>query len=160
MAESVNASDIDIFLSDAAWAIHSTHHTVIKASPGAAIFGQDMLFDILFIADWKKIGEHMQKVTDLNTAHEHEGRIDYDDKVGQKILVRNEGILHKAEFRWQKDPWTIKTVHTNRTMTIQCGIKKERLNIRSVRPCVCVFLASGFRWGAVMHEIPISSAPS
>jgi hypothetical protein len=39
MAESVSASDINIFLSDAAWAIHSTHHTVLKASPGAAIFG-------------------------------------------------------------------------------------------------------------------------
>jgi hypothetical protein len=39
MAESVNASDIDIFLADAAWAIRSTYHTVLKASPGAAIFG-------------------------------------------------------------------------------------------------------------------------
>ncbi len=39
MAESVNASDIDIFLADAAWAICSTHHSVLKASPGAAIFG-------------------------------------------------------------------------------------------------------------------------
>jgi hypothetical protein len=38
-AKSINASDIDIFLSDAAWAIHSTHHTVLKASPGVAIFG-------------------------------------------------------------------------------------------------------------------------
>jgi hypothetical protein len=26
--------------------------------PGAAIFEGDMLLDILFIADWKKIGEH------------------------------------------------------------------------------------------------------
>jgi hypothetical protein len=51
MAELFNASDIGIFLADAAWAIRSTHHTVLKASPGAAIFGQDMLFDILFIAD-------------------------------------------------------------------------------------------------------------
>ena len=34
MAELVNASDIDIFLSDAAWAICATHHTVSKASPG------------------------------------------------------------------------------------------------------------------------------
>jgi hypothetical protein len=50
MAELVNASDIDIFLADAAWAIHSTHHTILKASPGAAIFRRDMLFDILFIA--------------------------------------------------------------------------------------------------------------
>ncbi len=39
MAELVKASDIDIFLSDAAWAVHSTYHTVLKASPGAAIFG-------------------------------------------------------------------------------------------------------------------------
>jgi hypothetical protein len=63
--------------------------------------------DILFIADWKKIGEFMQKLTDLNTAREIKGRIDYDYKVGQKILVPNEGTLHKAESRWQKDPWTI-----------------------------------------------------
>ncbi len=70
--------DIDVFLSDAAWAIHSTYHTVLKASPGAAIFGQDMPFDILFIADWKKIGEHRQQLTDLNTACDNKGRIDYD----------------------------------------------------------------------------------
>ncbi len=58
MAKTVKASDIDVFLSDATWAVHSTYQTVLKASPGAAIFGQDMLFDIPFIADWQKIGEH------------------------------------------------------------------------------------------------------
>ncbi len=58
MAKLVDASGIDIFVADAAWAICSTHHTVLKASPGEAIFGQDMLFDIPFIADWKIIGEH------------------------------------------------------------------------------------------------------
>jgi hypothetical protein len=55
MAESVKTSDIDVFLSDAAWAICSTYYTVLKASPGAAIFGRDMLFDIPFTADWQKI---------------------------------------------------------------------------------------------------------
>jgi hypothetical protein len=55
MADSVKTSDIDVFLIDAAWAICSTYHTVLKASPGAAIFGRDMLFDIPFIADWKKM---------------------------------------------------------------------------------------------------------
>ncbi len=82
VAEMVNASDIDVFLSDAAWAVCSTYHTVLKASPGAAIFGQDMLFDIPFIADWQKIGECRQRLTDLNNAHENKGRIDYDYKVG------------------------------------------------------------------------------
>ncbi len=55
MAKSVKASDIDVFLSDATWAVHSTYHTVLKASPGAAIFGQDMLFDILFMLTGKRL---------------------------------------------------------------------------------------------------------
>ncbi len=65
-----------------------------------------MLFDIPFIADWKKIGEHRQELTDCNTAHENEGRVDYD-------YVWNEGILSKAQPICQKDPWAITTVHTN-----------------------------------------------
>jgi hypothetical protein len=52
-----------------------------------------MLFDIPFIADWKKIGEHRKQLTDLNTASENKGRIDCDYKVGQKVLVQNDGIL-------------------------------------------------------------------
>jgi hypothetical protein len=58
-----------------------------------------MLFDIPFIADWYKIGEHRQRLTDLNNAHENKGRIDYDYKVGQKVLLRKEGILRNAESR-------------------------------------------------------------
>jgi hypothetical protein len=54
MAELVKASDIDVFLSDVAWAFCSTYHTMLKASPGAAIFGKNMLFDIPFMADWQK----------------------------------------------------------------------------------------------------------
>jgi hypothetical protein len=123
MAEMVKPSDIDIFLSDAAWAICSTHHTVLKASPGAAIFGRDMLLDIPFIADWQKIGEHKQKLTDLNNAHENEGRIDYDYKVGQKVLLKKEGILRNDESRWHKKPRLITSVHTNGTITVQCVTK-------------------------------------
>jgi hypothetical protein len=43
MAVSVTPDDVDVFLDNAAWAICSTYHTVLKASPGAAIFGRDML---------------------------------------------------------------------------------------------------------------------
>jgi hypothetical protein len=129
MAKLVKTSDMDVFLSDAAWAICSTYHTVLKASPDAAIFGQDMLFDILFIADWKKIEEHRQQQTDLNTAYENKGRIDYDYKVGQKVLVQNYGILRKAESRYLKDPWMITSVHTNRSIMVQCRNKCKRMNI-------------------------------
>ncbi len=134
MAEMVKPSGIDVSLSDAAWAVCSTHHTVLKASPGAAIFGQDMLFDIPFIADWQKIGKHRQKLTDLNNAHENEGIIDHDYKVGQKVLLRKEGTLRNAESRWHKEPWLVTSVHTNGTITVQCGNKIERMNIRRVKP--------------------------
>ena len=76
MANTVVPSDIDILLTDVAWAIHSTYHTVLKASPGTAIFGRDMLFEIPFIADWNKIGDYRQCQTDLNTLLENCSHID------------------------------------------------------------------------------------
>jgi hypothetical protein len=78
-----------------------------------------MPFDIPFIADWKIIGEHRQRLTDHNTEFENKGRIDYDYIVGQKILVQNKGILCKALSIRQNDPWTITTVHTNGLITVQ-----------------------------------------
>jgi hypothetical protein len=70
MADSVYPADIDFLIDNAVWAICSTYHTVLKASPGAAIFGQDMLFDIPFVADWNKIGDYRQSQTDRSNKRE------------------------------------------------------------------------------------------
>jgi hypothetical protein len=45
---------------------------------------------------------YRQQLTDLNTARENEGRIDYD--------YQEHGVLHKAESRYLKEPWTITSV--------------------------------------------------
>jgi hypothetical protein len=134
MADTVAPSDIDTFLTNASWAIRSTYHTVLKASPGAAIFGRDMLFDIPYIADWNKIGDYRQHQTDLNTARENLHRADYDYKVGDKVLIRKDGILRKSESRYDSEPWTITSVHTNGTIRVERGTKSERINIRRVTP--------------------------
>jgi hypothetical protein len=134
MAKLVKARDIDIILSNVAWAIHSTYHTVLNGSPGSAIFGQDILVDIPLITDWQKIEEHKQQLTDLNNAWENKGRVDYDYKVGQKVLLRNTGILRKAESTYQKEPWLLTSVHTNRTIKVQRRNKIERMNIHRVKP--------------------------
>ncbi len=76
MTDSVHPADIDTFIDNAAWAFRSTYHTVLKASPGAAIFGQDMLFDILFVADWKQIGEYRQNQTDRSNTREYNKWVD------------------------------------------------------------------------------------
>jgi hypothetical protein len=39
MTETVTPDNVDVFLDNAAWANCSTYHTVLKASPGMAIFG-------------------------------------------------------------------------------------------------------------------------
>jgi hypothetical protein len=121
MAKTISPDDVYVFLDNAAWAICSTYHTVLQAYPGAAIFGHDMLFDIPFIADWNKIGDYRQHQTDLNIARTNNKQVDYDYKVGDKVLLTQEGILRKAESPYSKQPWTIMTVLTNETIRIQHG---------------------------------------
>ena len=70
MTETNTESDIADFLTNAACTIFSTYHTVLKTSPGAAIFGRDLFFDVPFLVDWSKIGEYRQQQTDKNTEKE------------------------------------------------------------------------------------------
>jgi hypothetical protein len=127
MADSVTPDDVDVFLDNAAWAIRSTYHMVLKASPGAAIFGQDMLFDIPFVADWRKIKERRQSLTNHGNQRKNAKRIDYNYKVGDEVLVINKGILRKAESAYGKEPWTITTVHTNGTSGFNAEPKRNNL---------------------------------
>jgi hypothetical protein len=133
MSETVTAADVADFLANASWAIRPTHHTVLKATPGAAIFGRDMLFDVPYVADWHKMGKYRQAQTDRNTERENRRRYDYDYAVGQQILIRKDGILRKSESRYE-GPYTITEVHTNGTIRVQRGAISERLNIRRVTP--------------------------
>jgi hypothetical protein len=93
-----------------------------------------MLFDILFVAAWCKIGERRQSLTNGGNQLENAKQIDYDYKVGDKVLVINKGILRKAESAYGKEPWTITTVHTNGTIRIQRGTRAEQLSIQRVEP--------------------------
>jgi hypothetical protein len=122
----------------------STYHTVLKASPGgAAVFGRYMLFDIPFVADWKKIGDHRQSLTDRNNERENKRRIDYDYKVGDRVLIAKDSILRKSESKYCKEPWTItcgrlcchRLVLTGRHPATICGVVRGRLC------CHCIVLA-------------------
>jgi hypothetical protein len=61
-----------------------------------------MLFDVPYIADWKQIGEFRQSMTDRNNDNNKKKRVDYDYKVGNKILISKDDILRKAESIWKK----------------------------------------------------------
>ena len=124
---------VDDIITNVGWAIRSTYHTVIGSSPGAAIFGRDMLFDIPYIADWLEIGKARQKQVDRSNELENSKRIDYDYKIGDKALLIKDGIFRKAEDN-NDGPYLITQVFSNGTVRIQRGTINERLNIRRLRP--------------------------
>ena len=76
-----------------------------------------------FSADWNKIGDYRQCQTDLNTDRENRTSKDWDYKVGDKVLLQKDGIFRKSESRYECDPWTITSVHTNGTIMGQHGTK-------------------------------------
>jgi hypothetical protein len=143
MADSVTPNDINVFLDNAAYAICLTYYRVPKASPGAAIFGCNMLFDILFAAGWHKIGEQRQSLTNCGNQHENANYIDYNYKVRDKALLINEGILQKAESAYGKEPWTITTVHTNGTIRIHHVTEWNNLVSREYNHLQIIFYKLG-----------------
>jgi hypothetical protein len=85
MAKSETPDDINVFLDNAAWAICSTYHTVLKCFPGMAIFRRDI------VADLNKIVDHRQRQTNLNSAHENSTQVDYNYMVDGKVLLKQDG---------------------------------------------------------------------
>ena len=124
---------VKTFLVDASWAIRSTYHTVLKSTPGAAIFGRDMLLDIPYIADWSAIGRRRQEQVESTNRRENERRLSHDYAIGDKILIKYDGIIRKAQDKYE-GPYTITQVHCNGTVKIQRDSVSERMNIRRLAP--------------------------
>ena len=120
-------------LASVAWAIRSTHHTTLQASPAQLIFSRDMLLNIKFIADWESIRLRKQKVIDTNNARENSLRVDYDYQIGDKVLVTSTDITRKLNCP-TKGPFNIIQVYTNGTVRVQNGAVSERVNIRRCIP--------------------------
>jgi hypothetical protein len=66
------------FLSSAAYAIRSTFHTTLKATPGQLVFGRDMVLPIKFMADWGAIEQQRQKEMCRNNRRENASRISHE----------------------------------------------------------------------------------
>ena len=84
-----------------------------------------MLFDIPFLADWNKFGDHRQCQTDLNMESKNFSHCDWDYRIGDQVLLRKDGTLHKSESWYKNDPWTVTTVHTNGTLRVHCETTLE-----------------------------------
>ena len=120
-------------LASVAWAIRSTHHSTLKASPAQLVFNRDMLLNIKFIADWETIRLRRQKDVDRNNERENSLRVDHDYHIGDKVLVTDNDIHRKLNCP-TKGPYNILQVYTNGTVRVQKGAVTERINIRRCTP--------------------------
>ena len=117
------------FLSGASWAVRSTHHTILKATPGQSAFGRDMLLGIQFKADWATTARRRQEAINKSNAHENASRTDHNYKVGDYALVQKPGILRKTS-QPRMGPCQVIKVYANGNVRIQEGATTKRYNIQ------------------------------
>ena len=115
------------FLQSTAWAIRSTYHTTLQATPCQLVFGRDMIHNIAFKANWNRIQKRKQDLIHKSNKRENKGCIPFEYKVEDQVLLETPGTP-------QTGPYPVTKVYTNGTIQIQRGIVSERVNIRRLCP--------------------------
>jgi hypothetical protein len=120
-------------ISSIGWAVRSSYHRTLQATPAQLVFGRDMIFNIKTVVNWDLIRKRKQSQVDFDNERENKRRISYDYKVGQRVYLVNTDIKRKCQVP-HEGPYVITDVFTNGTVRIQRGITNERVNIRRITP--------------------------
>ena len=121
------------FLAAAAYAIRSTYHTTLEATPAQMVYGRDMLLPIQFQTDWARLQLKRQKEINKNNTRENSKRITHAYALHDQVLLNKPGILRKMSSP-RTGPHEVRQVYDNGTIKIRRGVITERVNIRRVSP--------------------------
>jgi hypothetical protein len=121
------------FLAAAAYAIRSTYHTTLEATPAQLTLGRDMLLPIHFKADWARLKHKRQQAINENNARENSRRIKHVYHPGDKVLKTIPGVTPKLHAP-RKGPFVVEKVNANGTALIRKGAVTETVNIRMLSP--------------------------
>ena len=122
------------FLTAAAYAIRSAHHTTLGYSPAQLVFGRDMFMPVNFQVDWERIKANKQNKIQKNNDRENLKRKPHQYSIGDLVTVERPGIIPKLSFP-RHGPYEVTAVHDNGTLTIQKEpFVTDRINIRRVQP--------------------------
>jgi hypothetical protein len=122
------------------WAINTTFHTTLKASPAQLAFSRNMILPTSFAANWYAINSREQAQSQSATNAENLKCILHEFHINDKVLIRRDignpylGKLAKPT----QGPFKIIDVHQlpiNGTILIQQSLTSlERVNICLVLP--------------------------
>jgi len=124
---------VDTVLAAAQRALRITINRTVGMTPGAMVFGRDMLLPIPVLTDFNLIRQRRQTMIDENNRRANLRRKFHDYHIGDRVLLITYDPA-KLQDR-ATGPYLITEVHVNGTVTIQRapGVI-ERINIRRVRP--------------------------
>ena len=121
-------------LSSVAFAIRTTCHSTLSASPAQLVFGRDMILPIKFVAEWDLIQKRKQARINASNSRENKTRVNWDFKVGDQVLIYDKDIQRKLDSP-TKGPYKITQVFKNGGVQIKTGkVTDERINIRRCIP--------------------------
>jgi hypothetical protein len=107
----------EYFLQSTAWAIRSTYHTTLQATPCQLLFGRDMIYNIAFNSNWNRIQKRKQDLIDKSNSKEIKTRIPYKYKVGNQVLLETAEILRNLSISFT-GPYPVTKVYKNGTIQI------------------------------------------
>ena len=118
-------------LSAASFAMKSTFHTTLKATPGQLVFGRDMILNIQHEADWQAIKDRKQRLINYNNQRENSKRIPHTYRVGDKFILKKDANKYETD---KEGPYDVLQVNTNGTIVYQKGAVIDTVNIRRCTP--------------------------
>jgi hypothetical protein len=103
------------------------------ATPAQLIFGQDAIFQVQHLADWRYITQRKQHAINTNNTRENSKRLLYTYHIGQRVLIKAE---QSAKYGTDSyfGPFTVEAVNNNGTICVNEGTVTDTYNIRNVTP--------------------------
>ena len=115
------------------FALRSTVHSTLGATPMQLVFGRDAILNLSHEANWQLIKLRKQERINKNNAKENSGRVAHTYRPGNLVLLKNEQNLKYGADAYQ-GPWTVKTVNKNGTVYVNKGIVNDIVNVRNIHP--------------------------
>jgi hypothetical protein len=114
-------------LAAVAFALRSTYHMTLQATPGQLIFGRDMVLNVQHLTDRTAIKAHKQQIIRKNNRIENSKQIPHHYQIGDLVMLEN-NRANKYEQPYS-GPYHITQVNTNGTVPLKINAVMDTVNI-------------------------------
>ena len=133
------SNDVNTLIQACAFALRAASPARGTYSPGQLAFGYYLIFCQKVLIDWERMKAVHLKLAQENNTKENKKRLDYEYKVGDKVLLVfksyercNRGKISPSTFA--RGPFTITEVIMNGTVKIQCSTFVDLVSIHRITP--------------------------